>query len=241
MPLRDAIDSAKKNNMGIIITDHFDLKYMVKDLFIFDIDKYFKEYVPYKNEKVLLGIEMGMREDVLSENKTIALKYDFDFILGSVHVVNYNGNYYDIYTEEFYKSRCKRECYINYLQDILKCVKGYDFIDSLGHIDYIARYAPFDDREIYYDEYNEYIDEILSTVAKNERAMEINTRRFNEKGTINNLQKIYKKFKELGGKIVTIGSDSHTPHSIGENFDLAIELAKSCGLKPVYFKNRKPE
>lgn len=241
MPLKDAISSANKNNMGIIITDHFDLKYMVKDRFMFDIDKYFQEYTPYKNEKVLLGIEMGMREDVLSENRAIASKYDFDFILGSVHVVNYDGKYYDIYTEEFYKNRSKKECYINYLEDILKCVKEYDFIDSLGHIDYISRYAPFEDKEIYYHDYNGYIDEILNVLAKNEKAIEINTRRFNEKEAVGNLQKIYKRFKELGGKIITIGSDSHTSQSIGKNFDLATELAELCGLKPVYFKNRKPE
>ncbi|KGK90305.1 histidinol phosphate phosphatase [Clostridium sp. HMP27] len=241
MPLEDAISSANKKDIGIIITDHFDLKYMVKDKFIFDIDKYVKEYALYRNEKVLLGIEMGMREDVVDENRAIALKYDLDFILGSVHVVNYDGKYYDIYTEEFYEGRDKKECYINYLEDILKCVKEYDFIDSLGHIDYIARYAPFEDREIYYDDYREHIDEILSIMAKNERAIEINTRRFNKKEAMMNLEKIYKRFKELGGKIVTIGSDSHTTESIGENFDLAIELADLCGLKPVCFKNRKPE
>lgn len=241
MLLKDAINAANKNNMGIIITDHFDLKYMIKDRFIFDIDEYFQEYAPYKNEKVLLGIEMGMRKDVLDENRDISFKYDFDFILGSIHVVNYSGKFHDIYTEEFYTNRSKKECYINYFQDMLKCVKEYDFIDSLGHIDYIARYAPFEDREIYYDDYNNYIDEVLNIMARNEKAIEINIRRFDEKTAVENLKKIYKRFKELGGKIVTIGSDSHVHHNIGKNFDLATELAGLCGLKPVYFKNRRPE
>lgn len=63
---------------------------------------------------------------------------------------------------------------------MLECIEKYVFIDSLGHIDYIARYARFEDNEIYYMDFRNEIDEILRTLIQNEKAIEINTRRIGD-------------------------------------------------------------
>ncbi len=240
MNIEEVIKASRNNNIGAIITDHLDINYMIPGKFIFNVDDYFKKYSSYRNEKLLLGIEMGMRPDCIEENREISKKYNFDFILGSVHVVESNGSYYDIYGNDFYEGKNKKEVYEAYLKCMLQCVREHDYIDSLSHIDYICRYAPYSDSNIYYDEYNELIDEILKELILREKAIEINTRRFEDKKAVAILKKIYKRFNELGGKIVTIGSDAHRSENVDNNIHIAKEFAEECGLKAVYFKERKP-
>ena len=120
-------------------------------------------------------------------------------------------------------------------------IRQYDFIDSLGHIDYISRYANYDDNEIHYHEFNEYINEVLKTIIQNEKVMEINTRRLGSKKAYDNLTEIYKAYSQMGGKYVTIGSDAHRAEDIAKNYMEAIKICEICNLKPVYFKKRKME
>lgn len=236
MSVEDALKRASDLNLGLIVTEHMDLKYPDEGKFTFNPEEYFNEYSKYRNDKLLLGVEMGIREDCLEENKILAQSYGFDYIIGSVHVVDN----IDIYESVFYEGRDKKEVYLQYLNAMLESIKKHDFIDSLGHIDYIARYARFDDNEIYYRDFAEKIDEILKILIQNEKAMEINTRRIGKPGVVEALIQIYKRYYELGGRIVTIGSDSHISEHIGANFSAAEEMADMCNLKIVYYKERKP-
>jgi histidinol-phosphatase (PHP family) len=235
MRLEEAIDVAKKMGLGLIITDHMDLNYPDPERFYFEVEDYFSAYEKYRSDRLLLGIEMGMRPDCLEENRGFHNNYGFDFILGSVHVVN--G--VDIYELEYYENRSKKDAYEEYFRAILECVRSYDFIDSLGHIDYIARYARVKEPELYYRDFASLIDEILRVLAQNDKALELNTRRLDDKKALNNLIEIYRRFGELGGKYITIGSDSHKREDIGKNFKEARDLAEICGLNIVHFKERK--
>jgi histidinol-phosphatase (PHP family) len=235
MYIVDAIRRAKELNIGIIITEHMDYKYPVPGEFVFNPYEYLKEYSKYRNDRILLGVEMGLRPDSIEENRRLANENKFDYIIGSVHVVDN----VDLYQGEFYQDREKKEAYEHYLKFMLECVKNYDFFDALGHIDYITRYARFSDKEIYYKEFQNLIDEVLKELAIKEKAIEINTRRLNDFKAVENLKVIYNRFYELGGKFVTLGSDSHSTDSIGANFAIGKEIADMCKLKTVYFKERK--
>jgi histidinol-phosphatase (PHP family) len=235
MTIDDAIRKAEEVSMGLIVTEHMDLKYPIQNKFRFDLDDYFIRYNNYRNDNLLLGIEMGMRPDCYKDYNAMSDKYDFDYILGSVHLVD--G--IDIYDAKYYENENKQKAYTNYFDWMLKCIKQFDFIDSLAHIDYIARYARFDDQEIYYKEFSDCIDEVLKVIAESNKAIEINTRRIGNFESRKNLVQVYKRFAELGGKFVTLGSDSHNHQEIGGNFKEAVEIADICGLKIVHFKERK--
>ncbi|GAA0745934.1 histidinol phosphate phosphatase [Clostridium oceanicum] len=236
MKIEEAIKASQKSNLGIIVTEHMDLGLKGEEKnFCFDVDEYFSEYNKYKINKVLLGIEIGLEKEHLEEARKIINNNPFDYALGSIHLVD--GN--DLYYKDFYKDKSKKEAFNRYLEVMFETLKKFDFVDSLGHIDYISRYAYYDDKELYYEDYYERIDEILKLISNREIAMEINTRRLDDDKAFKNLLKIYKRFNELGGKIVTIGSDSHDLKSIGKNFDKAKYIADSCNLKVVYHKNRK--
>jgi len=237
MKIEEALKKAKELGLGITITEHMDLEYPEPKAFIFDIDEYFSAYEQYRCDNVLLGIEIGMRSELALENRQIVAGQPLDYIIGSIHLVD--G--IDIYQEKFYQGRTKQEVYGRYFASMLACQETYDFIDSLGHIDYIARYARYDDAEIYFDEFKEWFDQVLELLAKKQKAIEINTRRLGDKKTVEALIPVYQRFRELGGELVTIGSDAHTSQDIGKNFKVARDLAEKCALKPVCFKARKPD
>lgn len=237
MTLDQALERAKDLDIGITLTEHMDLAYPEQNAFIFDVDHYFATYEPYRNSKLMLGIEIGMREDCLSENRSIVNNHSFDYVLGSIHVIDN----IDIYQDIFYIERTKQEVYSQYFSSMVACLKTYDFIDSLGHIDYICRYAKYDDTELYYRDFHESIDSVLKILAEKDKAIEINTRRLSNSTTIDALLPIYKRFYELGGRYATMGSDAHKPADIGRDLNVATQLAQLCNLKLVYFNNRLPQ
>jgi histidinol-phosphatase (PHP family) len=237
MKIEDALESTRKRGIGMTITEHLDFRFPSGKDFTFDIDKYFNDYDKYKNSKFMLGVEIGMQQICLEENSDVVRKYPFDYIIGSIHVAE--GE--DVFNPKFYEGKTKKEAFEQYFLSMVDCVKRYDFIDSLGHIDYISRYATFNDKEIHYNEFNEYINEVLRTIVNNGKVIEINTRRLNNKEAYNNLINIYKAYKQIGGGYVTIGSDAHNAADIGKNFALANTICQECNLKAVYFRNRKME
>ncbi|WP_341473344.1 histidinol phosphate phosphatase [Clostridium estertheticum] len=237
MKVKNALEQSRKSGIGMTFTEHLDLKFPKGADMDFDIDKYFNDYEKYRSEKLMLGIEIGMQEVCLEENREVASKYPFDYIIGSIHAAG--GE--DIYYPKYYEDKTKKEAFDKYFLSMIANVDQYDFIDSLGHIDYISRYATYDDKEIYYNEFDEYINEIFKTIVKNEKVIEINTRRLGNKEAYTNLINIYKTYRQVGGKYVTIGSDAHNAEDIGAYFTQAIRLCEICNLKPVYFKERKME
>ncbi|HWR09554.1 histidinol phosphate phosphatase [Sporomusa sp.] len=236
MAIETAMSRAAELELGITITEHVDLAHPEPDVAL-DVEQYLQDYTKYRSDKVLLGIEVGMRTECLEDNRDIINKYRFDYVIGSIHFVDN----IEIYQEQFYRCRTKADAYSRYFETMLDCLKVYDFVDSLGHIDYIARYARFEDPEIYYHEFSDWIDEILKIAVHNGQAMEINTRRLISPEVVARLLPIYKRFYELGGRMVTLGSDAHKPENIGNRLDVAQAMAEACKLKVVYFKQRKPE
>lgn len=236
MTMAEAMSRGRELGIGITITEHLDLDYPLPEAFIFDIDAYFREYMPYRSETVLLGVEMGMRPECIEENRRIANNYPFDYIIGSVHIVDA----IDIYSAEFYRQRGKKEVYDQYFDAMVNCVESYDFIHALGHIDYIARYARYPDTEVYYDEFQERIDAVLKPLAERGKAIEINTRRLDSKDCIKTLVKLYRRFAELGGIYATVGSDAHKPQDIGRRLSVAMDIARESGLTVVRYKEGKP-
>ena len=237
MNILDAIAVGKEKNIGIIITDHMDLDYPVKDEFKFDVPTYFNEYEKYRSSNVKLGIEIGLTTNTVSENEAIAKNYDFDFVLVSIHAVK--G--LDIYVDYVHQGYNKKQFFTYYFEDMLKCVQLHDNFDSLSHIDYPCRYCKFDNNEILVSEFKDILAEIFTTLINKGEVLELNTARLHVPESNKAMRDIYKLYMDLGGKYVTIGSDAHSPLNIYKNFHLALEFIKDLGLKGVYFNKRKIE
>ena len=110
--------------------------------------------------------------------------------------------------------------------------------DTLAHLDYISRYSHYDDPYIHYSDYHRYIDEILNYIISNDKAIEINTRLFDDEKAVNTIDEIMSVYSKMGGKYITFGSDAHIASNIGMNFKKASNIAQRYNLHPVYFENR---
>ena len=161
----------------------------------------------------------------------------FDLVIGSIHVLE--GQ--DLYYQSYYEAHAKEEAYAAYFQQMAACLRAYDFIDVLGHIDYIARYAPYANPELSYGAFEDAIDGVLRAAVETDTVLELNTRRLGERRALKELVPIYTRYRELGGRYVTLGSDAHAAEAIGAHFAAAEELAAAARLRIVTFAARRVE
>lgn len=243
----------EKGLTHLCLTDHMDLDYpgttKEKPLFEFNPADYFAFLTPlkeaYQNRIFLgIGIELGLRpgrEDLNRQMNDLLSGYAFDFVLGSVHLLDNDDPYYEAY----WQGRTAKDIMCKYFNDMLTSIKEYDNFDSLGHLDYLIRYIPpyCGEKDYAFREYKEILDEIFKLLISKNKALEINTA-----GLIKGLSCFHPKketllrYLELGGKLITIGSDGHSPDKIATEFIKAEEILRSCGLNGYYvYHNRIPE
>ena len=244
-PVRDMIEKAILLGMKeLCITDHHDYGVDSGDIdFHLDFDSYW-ETLPalreeYKNKITLrIGIEMGLLPGLGPYCREIAGRYPFDFIIGSTHFVDGMDPYYPA----FFHGRDEGAAYEQYFHTLLENVKSCGDFDVCGHIDYIIRYGPHKGQFYTYDSYSRYLEPLLSILAENGKGIECNTcgLRYGL-GQPNPHPDILRRFRELGGEIVTVGSDAHDAKYLGSEFSRAEEILKSCGYRYyATYSQRKP-
>lgn len=240
--IKNAISKGMKH---ICFTDHLDIDYPEDDCdFDLDIDSYFP-YISslkfkYKDKiDILTGMETGLQPHIASELDNRIKKYDFDFIIGSSHIVNGMDPYYT----KFFEGRTNYDAYMEYFLSIKDCLKSCKNFDVYGHIDYVIRYTPYKDQPFRFTDFSEIIDEILKDLIYNGKGIELNTGGYMAGlNSPNPCPAIILRYKELGGEIITVGSDAHNAENIGAYFKNAKMVLKECGFRfYTIFKNRKPE
>ena len=236
--VRAAVDAGLSS---VTITDHYDFDVPYDDrAFDVDLDVYFDVLnglrLKYRDKiKILTGLEVGQQPlGYVAKESDLKIKdRPFDYIIGSTHFIGR----VDPYFGEFYKGLSKQEAYDRLLCEILDNIScGYDF-DSIGHFDYVTRYGPYADKTMYYRDHSDLFDEIFKYLIREDKALEINTK----SGTrVPGDPDILKRYRELGGFLITLGSDAHKPELVGLAFDRFTELLKSLGFKYCFrFENRK--
>jgi len=238
MKAQEALREAEKQGLGLVFTEHLDYDYPAagKEEFIFDPEAYWAAYEPLRADGTLsLGVEMGMMASAREKNAAFLRRAPFDFVLGSIHFLDVK----DLYFPETFAGREKAEMYHEYFTVMRDEIYAHPFINVLAHIDYIARNAPFDNPELSYGDFADDIDAVLRAVGGPEPASGRNARRLGDARGIKELAPVYRRYHELGGRYVTIGSDAHVPDAVGRHYDRARELAHAFDLQIVAFRERK--
>lgn len=249
--LTDQIRSAEKIGLnGICITDHMDYDFPPEAIkrpvdvapFCFDIDTYQKHLREERSStgfQLLCGVECGLQttKSVIDKNERLVSDKGWDYIIGSLHLVNRADPYYP----SFWEDRDPVVCIQEYFDEMLENVQHFSSFDSLGHMDYIVRYAPssyqYEPRQ-----FMEQIDAILQILIKKDIALEVNTSGWKVEGRCQNPHlEILKHYVSLGGELLTIGSDAHIPEYLAYRFTDLSELIKKAGLRQYcVYKKRKP-
>lgn len=245
-PPKDMIDAAINSGLlGICLTDHLDLDYPNDpEYFLFDLDEYFKNYWTLQKTyqhtcPVRIGLEMGLMPHLVQRYKTIVTEYPFDFVIGSIHVVHGIDPYY----KEYYEGRTEQEAYHEYFSCVLENLIAFDDFDIIGHIDYVVRYGPNKNKFYSYEKFKDVIDEILKIAIQKGKGIELNTGGFKYGlSHPNPTEEIIKRYRDLGGEIITIGSDAHVPEHVAYDFQKVPAILKEAGFSYyTIYKNRTPE
>ena len=238
MKAADALREAEKQGLGLVFTEHLDYDYPAagEEEFIFDPAAYWAAYEPLRAEgRLSLGVEMGMMASAREKNAAFLRRAPFDSVLGSIHFLDVK----DLYFPETFAGREKAEMYHEYFTVMRDEIYAHPFINALAHIDYIARNATFENPELSYGDFTDDIDAVLRALVETETVIEINTRRLAAPRGIKELAPVYRRYHELGGRYVTIGSDAHVPAGVGRHYDRARALACAFDLQIVTFRAQK--
>lgn len=224
----------------ICFTDHLDYDSSgTMGIMAFDTAVYNAAYddLSLPGLKIRRGMEFGMTPDNQAQFRQDLARRHFDFVLGSIHFVD--G--LDVYYKEYWQGKTIHQAEQRYLEEVLACVRAHDDFDVLAHLTFPGK-APANPahRCISYDEHREVADEILKVLADKGKGLEMNTSGVDRCGGYLPTADYFRRFRELGGQIVTVGSDAHRVDRVGQY------TAEACGiLKEIFghvctFRDRQP-
>jgi len=224
----------------ICFTDHLDydpLGQMGK--LDFDTAAYNAEYdhLEIPGLKIRRGAEFGMDIHNVEQFQKDLLRRPFDFVLGSIHFVDD----LDVYFEPYWSGKSVFQAERRYLEATLESVKLHNDFDVLAHLTYISKTkchpAP---RPLPYAEHREIVDKILRVLVQKGKGMEVNTSGMDRCGGYLPTMDIIRRFKELGGEIVTVGSDAHTCSRVGQYTFQVCDILKDIFGYVCTFAERQP-
>lgn len=187
--------------------------------------------------KIRKGVETGLTTWNRKELEDFLSQRPFDFVLGSVHF----AQDIDPYEERFWEGRSVREGFRVYLEEMLEVVKLHDNYDVLGHLTYACKSPHNPTREVIrFEDFHEITDEIMKVIIAGGKGMEINTSGVDSVGVFLPTADYLRRFKELGGEIVTVGSDAHNTARVGQYTDRALTILKEIFGYVCTFENRTP-
>lgn len=182
------------------------------------------------------GLEFGVQVHTIPQFRALFQKYSLDFVILSVHQVEDK----EFWTQEFQEGRTQQEYNERYYQELLDLTKTYQDYSVLGHLDLIVRY---DEQGVYpFEKVKPMVAEILRNAIQNGKGIELNTS-FHRYGLSDSTpsRAILELYRDLGGEILTIGSDSHKPQHLGAYIQEGQEYLKSLGFKRFCtFEGMKP-
>lgn len=233
---------------SICFTDHNDYEYpeYYEDgtmQFQLDTCNYIKAVAAAKEKykdkiQIYTGVEQGLQPHLHERINNFDCDLQLDFIIGSSHLVDGADPYYPKYWN-LHEPATSINRYFDYILENLSVCHNFDVY---GHLDYIIRYAPGQDSNYNWHTYQDRIDAILKTLIESGKGIEVNTGglKYGLKET-NPAYGILKRYKELGGEIITIGSDGHKPEHLAYDFNLIPDILKNAGFDYyTIFKKRKP-
>lgn len=229
----------------LCFTEHDDYGAYPDGSFVVDMDAYHDRLFHLKNKyadsiEVLFGLEAGLQptKDVYDHFASLIPKWDFDFIIGSSHVVKNKDPYFPVFFEDYPDADA---AYLAYFEEELADAQMYDDFDTFGHIDYILRYGTSGNKDFSYSKFQDALDALLKEIISKGKCIEVNSAGLRKgMNQPNPHVEIIRKYHDLGGLPPTIGSDAHDLKDIAADFDTVEQILKEAGYDSYsIFRKRK--
>lgn len=228
----------------ITVTDHYDMDFPENpEEWVFDLKEYGKD-IPLWNLKsntnggpvILMGIEIGWQSHLKDRIEETAASLPFDSVILAQHL--FRGE--DIYGCDLLNNLSRQERNKEYIGFMAKMCRQIDGYDIAAHYDYICRYVKDSDCKVYYRDCPQEFDDFFDALISQGKALEINT------GTVLKLERkgikdpmpdpeVIGRYLQMGGKLITMGSDAHTSDNIAVNFEKTAAFLKSSGVDDIYY------
>lgn len=239
------LDNALAMDMNhFCFTDHQDFDYNY-DTYDFNLptDAYW-DYMPKLQERyadriqLSIGVETGLEPHLGRRLQAFVAAHPYDFVIGSCHLLHGIDPYYP----EFWQGKTDRQALEEYFNTIRATLDTCHDFDVYGHLDYVIRYSPNGIVNYNPADYLEQVDDILKKLIYEGKGIEANSGGMYKGAKFPNPHPILlKRYRELGGEILTVGSDAHTPDRVGYGFAQLAEYLKAAGFRYYcVFKERKP-
>ncbi len=177
------------------------------------------------------GLEFGMQTTTIPQYTAVVERYrrELDFVLLSVHEIDD----LEFWNQDFQRGKTQEEYNLRYYRELLALVEKFKDYSALAHLDLLARY---DQNGLYpFDKVRELVVAILERVILDGKGLEVNTSSWRyELGDTTPSREILRLYRDLGGRVLTLGSDAHTPGQIAEHFaDARAILRDELGFKEI--------
>ena len=221
----------------ICFTDHID--YTADMQMVFDTGCYNAAYDHLTSDALLIrrGVEMGLTPGNQDQVRQDLQRRQFDFVIGSVHFVGEQ----DVYVEPYWEGKTYDQAIRLYLETVLECVKAHEDYDVLGHLTFISKGRANPRHElIRYQDHGVLFDEVFRQLIRREKGMELNTSGVDRCGGYLPTLDYFDRFRRMGGRIVTVGSDAHTADRVGQYTHEAVRALKDMFGYVCTFDGRRP-
>ncbi|WP_238883725.1 histidinol-phosphatase HisJ family protein [Clostridium sp. YIM B02551] len=228
--IENIYNKAKESYLSeICLTEHISMNENDSSYGYLKYDDYIEEINKYNGQEgsvlpMKIGLEIGEGHKYIKEVEEYIKDKDIDFIIGSLHRIDTIGviGYLEKYD--------LKKVYEDYFKELYEIADRSNY-DVIGHIDLVQRYAWKKYGKYEYRNYVDLIDSILKRAIERGKGIEINTSILKNRKEYMPKLEIVRRYRELGGEIITVGSDAHSFDRVGEGISLVYELLKDSGFK----------
>ncbi len=239
----------KKGLRGIAITDHAEM-WFLEEFHVFEeirasiadakaADERYRDKL-----RVFCGVEMAEFEDDPENVEKILRFTNYDVVLGSVHSVHFEDwdtEYSRVSFDKLEATESKIGRFLEaYFEKLFRMAAREDF-DVLTHLTCPLRYINGKyHRNISIQPYEDLILEILRSLIRRRKALEVNTSGIHSfYGEWMPGREILERYYSLGGRLITLASDAHTADRLGNAFSETASLLKDIGFQGYYYYDQR--
>lgn len=186
------------------------------------------------------GLELGNAPAAFASAEEALKEPGLDFVIGSIHNASTGLGGIDFYYVDYAREPEKARLHLRDYLESLRALVQWGNYDTLGHLPYPLRYMrQRGGLDIGLEQEQALVDEILSAVVRDGKAIEVNT--YRGRTTLEEYEPLVRRFRALGGELVTCGADAHRSEDVGRGLKAAYELLRACGMRYVtVYRERKP-
>lgn len=240
MSVEQALAQCQRSGVvEIAFTEHMDLGQPGNRGSAVSIGPYLRELEAMQaavpDVRIVRGVEAGLCRRNLANSEAYLDQAELDFVIASVHSFWHK----DLFGVDVARGRTGAEFLRLYYEEMLFVVEKFSRLCVVGHLDYPLRYFPLSEEDLL--SCSDVIDEILQTLVRRGGGLEVNLAGARVIGRPHPPLWVLQRFRELGGRIVTMGSDAHHVSQIARDWHDGVALLREAGFPSITrYRNMKP-